>query len=243
MDRLSLEDYVHKSLDAFKTLNEIEPEEDMYRLGIMHMNILAGEYSKVEQEFQRIEADVDKETMGKPQLCYYNYLRAMMLKDDEVTEKTAHVIRRNYRTQEPKMFYFWLLLFVDATYNEDKSALYRELSQMFDEGENSPIIYFELCNLFNANPMLLKKLTEYEITAIKWGLRHKFISDEVLLEFVKLAGKNKEGEMHDHGKHNYYFIHHCSGYFCNHRFCKAFPGRGRLLWRFFQKAKKKTLKK
>lgn len=192
MDRLSLEDYVHKSLDAFKTLNEIEPEEDMYRLGIMHMNILAGEYSKVEQEFQRIEADVDKETMGKPQLCYYNYLRAMMLKDDEVTEKTAHVIRRNYRTQEPKMFYFWLLLFVDSTYNEDKSALYRELSQMFDEGENSPIIYFELCNLFNANPMLLKKLTEYEITAIKWGLRHKFISDEVLLEFVKLAGKNKE---------------------------------------------------
>ncbi|SEQ81216.1 hypothetical protein SAMN02910369_02469 [Lachnospiraceae bacterium NE2001] len=192
MDRMSLDEYISKNMEALKTLNEIEPEEDMYRLAIMHMNILSGEYAKVEQEFLRIEADVDKESMGKMQLCYYNYLRAMVLKDDEVTEKTAHIIRRNYRTQEPKMFYFWLLLFVDATYNEDKSALYRELSQMFEEGENSPIIYFELCNLFNSNPMMLKKLTELEIICIKWGLRHKFISDEVLLEFVKLAGRNKD---------------------------------------------------
>ena len=192
MDRMSLDEYISKNLEALQILNELEPEEDMYRLAIMHMNILSGEYSKVEQEFLRIEADVDKESMGKMQLCYYNYLRAMMLKDDEFTEKTAHLIRRNYRTQEPKMFYFWLLLFVDATYNEDKSALYRELSQMFDEGENSPIIYFEMCNLFNSNPMMLKKLSELEIISIKWGLRHKFISDEVLLEFVKLAGKNKE---------------------------------------------------
>lgn len=192
MDRMSLEKYISVNIEALKTLNEIEPEEDMYRLGIMHMNILSGEYAKVEQEFLRIEADVDKESMGPQQLCYYNYLRAMVLKDPEFTEKTAHLIRRNYRTQEPKMFYFWLLLFVDNTYNEDKSALYRELAQMFNEGESSPIMYFELVNLLNANPMLLKKLTPYEITTIKWGLRHKFISDEVLLEFVKLAGKNKD---------------------------------------------------
>ena len=192
MDRMSLDEYIRKNMEALKTLNEIEPEEDMYRLGIMHMNILAGEFAKVEQEFLRIEADVDKESMGSQQLCYYNYLKAMMQKDPEVTEKTAHVIRRNYRTQEPKMFYFWLLLFVDPVYTEDKMALYRELVQMFYEGENSPIIYFELCNLLNSNPMLLKKLTDFEITSIKWGLRHKFISDEVLLEFVKLAGRNKE---------------------------------------------------
>ncbi|MCR4846772.1 MAG: DUF5717 family protein [Eubacterium sp.] len=192
MDRMSLDEYVKRNIEALKLLNEIEPEEDLYRLGIMHMNILNGEYSKVEQEFLRIEADVDKESMSSQQLCYYNYLKAMIQKDEEVTKKTAHLIRRNYRTEDPKMFYFWLLLFVDKTYMDDKNALYRELSQMYDDGINSPIIYFELCNLFNSNPMLLKKLSSFEITTVKWGLRNKFISDEVLLEFVKLAGKNKE---------------------------------------------------
>ena len=192
MDRLSLEEYIQKNLRSLKRLNELEPEEDMFRLGIIHMNILNGELAKVEQEFLRIEADVDKESMGNQQLCYYNYLKAMVDKDEETTERCANIIRRNYRTQEPKMFYFWLMLFVDPTYNEDKNALYRELSQMYNEGENSPIIYFELCNLLNANPMLLKKLTPYEITTIKWGLRNKYISDDVLIEFVKLAGKNKD---------------------------------------------------
>jgi hypothetical protein len=90
------------------------------------------------------------------------------------------------------MFYFWLLLFVDQIYAEDKSALYRELEEMFNEGENSPIIYFEICDILNNNPLLLKKLSRFEITAIKWGMRNKFISDDVLNEFIKLAGRNKE---------------------------------------------------
>lgn len=192
MDRIQLHEYVTKSIDAFQELAEIEPENNIYRLGIMHMNILNGDYSKVEQEFLRIEADVDKSTLGSEQRSYYEYLRCMMLRDDEETEKVAALIRKNYLTLEPKVFYFWLLLFLDPVFNEDKNALYKELSDMFNAGENSPVVYFEFCNALNANPMMLKKLTPFEITSIKWGLRHQFISDDVLLEFVKLAGKNKD---------------------------------------------------
>ena len=192
MERISLNEYVSSSIDALKTLVELEPEEDLYRLGIMHMNILAGDYAKVEQEFLRIEADVDRSLMSNQQRCYYSYLRSMVLRDEETIGKTANMIRRNFRTQEPKMFYFWLLLFVDDEINEDSSALYRELSAMYEDGENSPIIYFELCEVFNANPLLLKKLTPFEITAVKWGIRHRFLSDEVQSEFVKLAGKKTD---------------------------------------------------
>ena len=192
MERIGLTEYVNASIDALKTLVELEPEEDLYRLGIMHMNILAGDFAKVEQEFLRIEADVDRSLMSNQQRCYYSYLRSMVLRDEETIEKTANMIRRNFRTQEPKMFYFWLLLFVDNEMIEDSVTLYRELSTMYEDGENSPIIYFELCEIFNSNPLLLKKLTPFEITAIKWGIRHKYISDEVQSEFVKLAGKNAE---------------------------------------------------
>lgn len=192
MDRITLDEYISRTTENLERLNEIEPEEDLYRLGLMHMNILSGELAKVEQEFLRIEADVDKESMSVQQRCYYAYLRAMMLKDEEETKKTANLIRRYYRTEEPKMFFFWLLLFVDYTYEEDKSVRYKDLQEMYDTGENTPIIYYELCALLNNNPMLLKKLSSFEVTSIKWGLRHKFISDDVLIEFVKLAGKNKD---------------------------------------------------
>ncbi len=192
MDRINLEEYVSDTLEALRILMEMEPEEDMYRLAVMHMNILKGDFAKVEQEFLRIEADVDRSLMSNQEKCYYEYLKAMMLRDEETIEKTANMIRRNYRTQEPKMFFFWLLLFVDPVYNEDQGALYRELTEMYEEGENSPIIYFELCDILNGNPLMLKRLTPFEITAIKWGMRHSYISDDVLNEFIKLAGRNKE---------------------------------------------------
>lgn len=191
MDRISLNKYVDDTVHSFKTLNEFEPEEDLYRLGIMHMNILAGDNAKVEQEFLRIEADVDGNQMTAQEKCYYSYLKAMVARDKETVEKTANLLRRNFRTQEPKMFFFWLLLFVDPVYSEDKNALYNELQEMYDQGENSPIIYFELCDILNQNPMMLKELTPFVITGIKWGMRNKYISDDVLIEFVKLAGKNK----------------------------------------------------
>ncbi len=192
MDRINLAEYTRKTMEALEALNELESEDNLYRLGIMHMNILNGDYSKVEQEFLRIEADVDKSQMSSEQMCYYEYLRALIARDNDVTEKVANLLRKHFRTEKEKMFYFWLLLFVDPTYSEDKSQLYRELSDMYYDGENSPVIYFEFCNILNENPIILKKLGSFEITAIKWGLRHKFISDDVLIEFVKLAGKNRD---------------------------------------------------
>ncbi len=192
MDRIGLDEYISDTIEALRNLNELDSEEDLYRLGIMHMNILSGDLAKVEQEFLRIEADIDKNLMSNQQKCYYSYLKALMLKDEEAIEKAATLIRRTFRTDEPKIFYFWLLLFVDTVYNEDKNALYNELEKMYYDGENSPIIYFEQCDLFNANPMMLKKLGDFEITTVKWGIRHKYISDDVLNEFVKIAGKNKD---------------------------------------------------
>lgn len=192
MEKTSLDDYIQSSLLAFANLCRYDSEEDLYRLGTMHMHILQGDLAKVEQEFLRIEADVDKALMSEQQKCYYNYLKAMVIKDEETIAKAATMIRRNFRTKEPRLFYFWLLLFVDEIYANDKAALYRDIVNLCETGMNSPIIYFELCDIFNNNPMLLKRLSDVEITTIRWGLRYKYVSDEVIKEFIRLAGGYRE---------------------------------------------------
>ncbi len=192
MDRLSLKEYVARSQFAFGNLARYVPEEDLYRIGIMHMNIMQGEYVKVEQEFLRIDADVDNAKMDPRQECYYGYLKALLKKDSETIDKARNLIKRNFRTQDDKMFYFWLLLFLDDTYANDPMALYREIGNLYDNGYNSCIMYLELCELWNNNPLLLKKITDLEITAVRWGLRHQYISDEVIEEFIRLAGTFKE---------------------------------------------------
>lgn len=65
--------------------------------------------------------------MNNKQSCYYAYLKAMVGKDRRATEQAKELIRRSYHTEDDKIFYFWLLLFVDDTYNNDQTALYREV--------------------------------------------------------------------------------------------------------------------
>lgn len=192
MDKLPLKEYVSRTLFAFSNLCRYVPEEDLYRLGTMHMNIMQGEIEKVEQEFMRIEADVDNSLMGTKQMCYHAYLKALMDKDAETIEKAKNMIKRNFRTEEDKIFYFWLLLFIDEMYQEDYNSLYREIRNLYEQGFNSPIMYLELCEILNNNPLLLKRITDVEIIAIRWGIRHKYVSDEVIDEFIRLAGSFKE---------------------------------------------------
>ena len=71
MGRIQLREYISTTLFAFTNLARYVPEEDLYRLGTMHMNIMQGETEKVEQEFLRIEADVDNSGMNHKQSCYY----------------------------------------------------------------------------------------------------------------------------------------------------------------------------
>ena len=192
MDNLPLKEYVSRSLFAFSNLTRYVPEEDLYRLGTMHMNIMQGDIAKVEQEFLRIEADVDNSLMNNAQKCYYSYLKAMVSKNEDSISKARNMIKRNFRTEEDKIFYFWLLLFLDDNYTNDPSSLYKEIRSLYEAGYNSPIMYLELCEIFNNNPLLLKKITDLEITAIRWGLRHGYISDEVVDEFIRLAGSFKD---------------------------------------------------
>ena len=55
MGRIQLREYISTTLFTFNNLARYVPEEDLYRLGTMHMNIMQGETEKVEQEFLRIE--------------------------------------------------------------------------------------------------------------------------------------------------------------------------------------------
>ncbi|MBR4513563.1 MAG: hypothetical protein IKO61_01560 [Lachnospiraceae bacterium] len=191
MDRLSLNDYVNTSLNVFKNLARYMPEEALYRMGILHMNIMQGETARVEQEFVRIEADVDNSVMSNIERSYYTYLKAMVEKTRDSIEKARNLIRRNFRIEKEKIFYFWLLLFIDDTYSQDLGALYREIQTLYEQGYNSPIMYLELCEVLNNNPLLFKRISNLEITTIRWGLRHRYISDEVVEEFVKMAGSVK----------------------------------------------------
>lgn len=192
MEKIDIREYIDKSIYAFEELAKLDNENDIYRLGIMHMNIMQGDFEKVKQEFLRIEADVDYDGLNKEQQSYFAYLKAMVYRDDVSIEKAKDIIEFNYDHEKSKIFYFWLLLFIDDTYSKDENAMYSIIKELYDAGYNSPIMFLEMCEILSKNPLVLKKLTRLEINTIRWGLRNKYISDDVINEFIRIAGSFQE---------------------------------------------------
>lgn len=111
-------------------------------------------------------------------------------------DSTARLVRGRLEQEKDKLFYFWLLLFVDYSYTEDKWNLYEDIRKLYNEGVNSPVIYFEICDMFNKQPLMMKRIAPLEISAIRWGMRHEFVSEDVIMEFVKTAARMKLFDIH-----------------------------------------------
>lgn len=195
-NKTDLSRYISDTRDALNTLIKYRPEFGMYRLGLLHMQILEGHTEFVEQEFLRIDADANLMSMDDMEKCYLSYLKALLRKEKFLVDKTARMVREKFESnkgrKERRLFFFWILLFVDVSYTEDKWVLYEDIQKLFNEGVNSPVIYFELCDMFNKQPLMMKKIAPLEIAAIRWGMRNEFVSEDVIVEYVKTASRQKE---------------------------------------------------
>ena len=187
--RLTLEDYISKNMYALSNLAQYVPHEPMYKLGMLHMHILAGDIEFAEQECKRIEADSVKMIQEEMPACYYNYLKALLLKEEDAIHHAVEMIKEQMGNATARLFYFWLLIYLDTDYAEDKTNLYQEIEQLYEEGMNSPVLYYEICDMLNNDPLMLRRISGLEISAIRWGMKKEFLTGDVLRTFVTLAAK------------------------------------------------------
>lgn len=189
LDKLTLQEYVDKTRFALNNLVQYIPHSNIYKLGLMHMNILAGDIELVTQEFTRIDADSAGIVEGPMESCYYSYLKALLTKDEMLVDKAVSLIKQQIRISDDKLFYFWLLMYLDTEYSIDKTLLYKRIEELYASGMNSPIVYYEVCNIYNKQPLMLKHIDGLVISSLRWGYREKFISQEAIDIFIKLSLK------------------------------------------------------
>lgn len=190
--KLTLDAFIEATMLVLQDLISMVEENYIYRLGLLHMNVLAGNTAMVEQELIRIDADQARLVSGNREECYYLYLKALAKHDEQANEHVLELIRTKMVTSHDKLFYFWLLLFVDPALRQDLIGSYRFYQELYRQGMTSPILLLELCNLFNRQPLLLEELGGMEITALQFGLRRGCLSNEVRKQAIELAGKERQ---------------------------------------------------
>ena len=189
---ISLEQFIEKTRQILHNLITFEPSVGLYKLGLLHMNILAGQEENAKQEMRRMEADTDKMMEGQREHCYYLYLKAMLSKDVRHIVKACEEIEKCLAVHKDKVFFFWLLLNLDERYQKDKSWLFSQIEGLYLGGYDSPVLAIEVCDLFNQEPLILRKLDDLELAALLFGLRNNYLDNEVITEFLHLAEKEKD---------------------------------------------------
>ena len=189
---IPLNRFVEKTREALQSLISYGATEGIYKLGLLHMNILSGKESSVKEEMRRMEADMDKAMQGAREHCYYLYLKALLFREPAQIALACEELENALKTEEDKLFYFWLLIYLDERYQKDKSRLFSQIEGLYSGGFQSPVLALEICELINEDPVLLRKLSPVELGAIRFGLRNRYLSKEAEAEFLQLAAKEKD---------------------------------------------------
>ena len=188
---LPLMTFVENTRDSLQKLISFEPGVGIYKLGLIHMSILAGQEDNARQEIRRMEADMDPAMKGERERCYSLYLKALLSKDVRLIVKACQEIEKALEKEQEKLFYFWLLIHLDERYQKDKQWLFTQIEGLYMGGYESPVLAIEVCDLINRDPMLLKKLTSVELAAVRFGLKNHYLSKEAETEFLQLAAREK----------------------------------------------------
>lgn len=189
--RMDSTQYVERTLFTLQNLVEYQPEVGIYRLGVLHMQLLTGEREYVEQECMRMEADDVAMIHGERESCYYQYIKAMLTKESAAVRHAADMLKAHLQEEEPDLFYYWLYMHVASEFREDKTALYRQMEQLYEAGMRSPIMFLEVCDMFNQEPMMFRRLGDLELSAIHWGIKQDYVSTELKQSYVLLALREK----------------------------------------------------
>lgn len=183
--------FVENTKDSLRKLISLNPNEGIYKLGMIHMSILVGQEENAKQEIRRMEADMDPAMKGERERCYSLYLKALLSKDVRQIVKACQEIEKALEVEKDKVFYFWLLIHLDERYQKDKQWLYTQIEGLYMGGYESPILAIEICDLINQDPMLMKKLSTVELAAVKFGMKNHYLSKEAETEFLQLAAREK----------------------------------------------------
>lgn len=161
------------------------------RIFRIHLALLNHLEETVGLELAQLENELSDLQESQP-LCYcaYYYLNAMWQQKDAVRDESVRRIRECYQTQENHWLVLWFLMQLDEKYQNAREKQ-EAMMEQFRHGCKSPLLYLEMCHLFNANPRSLPDLDAITEQCLHWGCRRNLLNAELRFRYVYLMGRQK----------------------------------------------------
>jgi len=191
LQKLEFEDYIAQSEAVIEQALLIQPDEKLKLLGC-HLNMMKGDRLTAKEILDQYENKLeDLKELNPVVFCAVYYLKALVYQDEVMIQNANDIIRGMYQLGNTDFIIFWFLIYMDKCYIGDRKRLLEDLKEQYEHGCRSPIMYFEVMNLFQADPALLQELSEFERQAVSFGVKRGFVSEDVARQYAYLAGKER----------------------------------------------------
>ena len=179
--------------DSDQVLRELEKntEDHEWKLYRMHFLLMEEQQEDAKIAMEELEVLDDENKFTPLEASYFLYLKAMYYRTPEAISRAVTDIREFYELSEHKAEALWMLIYLDREYVYNKRLQYDTIRQLFEEGNNSSLLYFEACDILNENPTYMEELGKFEISIFRWGVRYGYISLALSYQFARLALKMK----------------------------------------------------
>ena len=187
---IAFEDFAEDSGHVLEELSRYT-EDNEWKLYRMHFLLMEEQQEEAKAAMEALEEIAQKGGFKPLEANYFLYLKAMYYRTPEVISKAVTGIREFYELSEYKAEALWMLIYLDREYVYNKRLQYDTIRQLFEEGNNSSLLYFEACDILNENPNYMEELGKFEISIFRWGVRYGYISLSLSYQFARLALKAK----------------------------------------------------
>jgi hypothetical protein len=155
----------------------------------IHLSLLNHLEEAFHLEMSQLEGQLAKLRRQEPLLyCAYYYLLFLWNPEAAGRADACGCIRECYETGHHHWLILWFLLQMEEEYRlplKRREVLLEQLS----EGCISPLLYLELCLLYNDQPELFQHLSDGEVQALHFGLVHHLLTPELQMRYSYLISR------------------------------------------------------
>lgn len=190
-NRIDLKEYVKDTETLLRRYGEIQKDKSL-ELFRIHLYLVDGQEERAEELLNMFEAEKEElEKNDVADFCGYLYLKALYSKEEKDVEEAVQMISKCYKQENHQWNILWYLLFLDRRFENNKAAKLRAIKEQYENGCHSPVLYYEVCSVYNDDPALIKELDGFALQALNMGIKMDCLSWQAAAQYNYLASRTK----------------------------------------------------
>ena len=191
--KCSIDQWADESLKMIERARGFDDSDPYLRLFQAQVNIS----KKNDKEAEWLIDSVTEEVVRKKDenialYCYYLYIKALQKRELEYTVMVTETVRKYYENGYDNWELLWILLYIDHSYENNKSLKLARIKEQYKLGCYSTLMYYEALYVLNKQPQLLRMLNSFELQVLNFGSKYGIIDLRLAVQISEIALHEKK---------------------------------------------------